>query len=166
MAEYFLRDNPGFGNLSWLLMAGWLIGLGAGAYLYSVWQERNPVRARFFRQLGLGLSIVSALGILLLALKAIGVPYLEWRLWSYLAALATLAFGGWAFWFYRTRYPRLMAATRAAPGTVRRAGARSGHGAKTYAANGSVAAQSTPTPRPVATTGRREARREKKRRSR
>jgi len=161
MLDYFFSDAPGFGRMSWLLMLGWLLSLGAGAYLYAIWRERNPVRARFFRRFGLGLSILSAVGLLLLALKAIGIPYLGWRIWSYLAALVTLGFLGWAGWFYLRRFPQLLAATGRQSG-------RAGGASRTYESNGSRQAQprAVAAPRPVATTGRREARRDKKRRSR
>jgi len=179
MGNYFLMNEPGFGRISWLLLFSWLILLGAGAYLYSMWQERNPVRQRFFRQLGLGLAVLSAVGILLLAFKAFGVPVASWRLWTYLVGLATLFFAGWSAWFYTSRLPQLLGATNRVGAGARRQpaqqgrGARtygkSGGGARTYGTNGSrpaTTAQTPPPPRPVATTGRREARRDKKRKSR
>ena len=162
MVNYFLANDPGFGRISWVLMLGWLLTLGVGAYLYNGWQERSPVRRRFFRQLGLGLSVISAASLLLLALKAFGLPFVSWRLWTYLAAVVTLAFLGWAGWFYTTRLPRLLAAVPQ--------GGRAGRGgARTYASNGSrpsVAQRPPAPPRPVATTGRRDARRDKKRKGR
>ena len=161
MLNYFFSDAPGFGRMSWLMMLGWLLSLGAGAYLYSVWQERNPVRARFFRRFGLGLSILSAAGLLLLAMKALALPYLGWRIWSYTSAIATILFIGWAAWFYVSRLPQLLAATS-------RQGARPSRNARSYESNGSRPAETRPAPppRPVATTGRREARRDRKRKSR
>jgi hypothetical protein len=161
MLNYLLSVHPGFGPLSWLSMLGWLGALAAGAYLYSIWQERNPVRARFFRQFGLGLSILGAVGLLLLALKAFGLPYVAWPIWSYLVMLATLLFLAWAGWFYMQRLPRLLAMSSRQVG-------RPAHGARTYTTNGSPPAQTRPPapPRPVATTGRREARRDRKRKGR
>ncbi len=161
MANYFFVDNPGFGRISWVLMLAWVGALGAGVYLYNNWQERNVVRRRFFRQFGLGLSILGAGGLLLLALKAFGLPYVSWRIWTYLVALAMLGFLAWAAWFYTRRFPQLMAATQA--GKAGRGGAR------TYSSNGPravPAARPPAPPRPVPTTGRREARRDKKRKSR
>jgi hypothetical protein len=168
MVDYFLMDEPGFGRLSWLLLFGWLILLGTGAYLYSMWQERSPVRMRYFRQLGLGLSVLSAVGVLLLLLKAFGIPVLSWRLWTYLTALLTVLFAGWSFWFYRARLPRLMAATGRGGVTARRAAPPVRRTARTYGTNGSSPseAEAPPAPRPLPTTGRREARRDKKRKSR
>ena len=175
----FLFDIHSFGPLGWLGLLGWLASLGVGAYLYSVWRERNPVRARFFRQLGLGMSILGAVGVVLLALKALQLPYVGWPIWSYLAALATLGYLAWAGWFYSSRLPQLLAAagrsaTRTGQGAKTYPAARSGRGAKTYAApaargsNGARPAEAPPAtpPRPVATTGRREARRDRKRKSR
>lgn len=161
MVNYFFSVPTGFGPRGWIGLLIWLAALGAGAYLYSMWQERNPVRARFVRQLGLGLSVVGAIGVLLLALKAFRLPIVSYPAWSYLWALVTVAYLAWAGWFYLNRLPRLLAASaRPARGTA--------HGARTYTTNGSRSAQPRPPtpPRPVATTGRREARRDKKRKGR
>ena len=162
MLKYLLSIHASFGPLSWLAMLAWVGALAAGAYLYSMWQERNPVRARFFRQFGLGFSILGAVGLLLLALKAFGLPYVAWPIWSYLAMLATLLFLGWAGWFYTQRLPRLLAMSGRQVG-------RPSHGARTYTTNGSSGVQTrapAAPPRPVATTGRREARRDRKRKGR
>ena len=161
MYDFFFSGDPGFGSYSWLLMLGWLLALAVGVYLYSLWQERNPVRARFFRRFGLGMSILSAAGLLVLALKALSVPYAEWRIWTYVAALLTLLFFGWAGWFWAARMPRLLASTGRQSG-------RPAGGARTYSSNGGSPATPRPpsAPRPVATTGRRDARRDKKRKSR
>ena len=161
MSGYFFANSPGFGPLSWLMLLGWVIGLGVGVYLYGVWLERNPVRARFVRQLGLGLGVLSAAGLLLLALKALDVPYAGWRIWTYVVGLLTLLFAAWAGWFYLNRLPALLAAPGRQVGRPVRA-------ARTYESNGpqSTAARSVPQPRPTPTTGRRESRRERKRKSR
>jgi hypothetical protein len=167
MSNYFLSQGPGFGPLSWLSLLAWSLLLAAGLYLYRSWRERNPVRARFMRQLGLVLSILSGTGIALLALKGLRIPVLSFRIWSYLVALATIGCAVWAAVMYQ-RISQLVAASGRTPATTRRIVPQPGRGARTYSANGTTGAETRPipTPRPVATTGRREARRDKKRKSR
>jgi hypothetical protein len=164
--DYFVTVHGGFGPLSWLSMLGWVFALAGGMYLYRSWQERNPVRSRFIRQLGQGLSVLGAVGLVLLALKATGLDVVGWPLWSYLWGLATLLFAGWAAWYYFARLPRLLAATR--PGARGAPVTRTGQTARTYSSSPPRAVSAPPAapPRPESTTGRREARRDKKRRSR
>lgn len=166
LLSYLITPHGGFGAWSWLGMLIWLFALGGGAYTYSSWQERNPVRSRFVRRLGLGLAILGAVGLVLLFLKATGLPYIGWPVWTYLWALATLVFIGWAIWFYSARLPQMLEASRQVSRTGRVE--RGTHGARTYTGNGARSAPAQPAapPRPVATTGRREARRDKKRRTR
>ena len=167
MFDYFLTASPGFGPLSWLSLLAWGLILAAGLYLYRSWQERNPVRARFVRQLGLVLSILAGTGLVLLALKGLQIPLLSYRIWGYLVALATVLYAAWAAVNYQ-RVSQLVAASGRTAGAVRRQPAQAGRGARTYSTtNGPSASETRPVaPRPVATTGRRDARREKKRKSR
>jgi hypothetical protein len=167
-----------FGPRSWLAVFIWLIALALGFYFYSMWQERNPVRMGFLRRVGLGLLILSGVGLVLMLLRGIGVSigaeFLAWPLWGYLAMLATLGFAGWAGWFYSQKLPALATTTGRQPGRagapVSRQAARpsSGGGARTYSApaGGTTGTAVRSEPRPVATTTRRESRRDRKRKSR
>ena len=76
MANYLFSDRPGFHGAAWVATLCWLLILAAGIYLYSVWQERNPVRYRFNQRLGIGLLAVGGVGLVLMALKALGLPVL------------------------------------------------------------------------------------------
>lgn len=168
MSDYFLSQPLSFGPLSWLSLLGWGLILAAGLYLYTSWQERNVLRARFMRQLGLVLSILAGAGIVLLALKGLRVPVLSYRIWVYLVALATVGYGVWAGITYQ-RINQLVAASGRNAAPVRRGSQPAGRGARTYSSSGSNGAEQprpAQPPRPVATTGRREARRDKKRKSR
>jgi hypothetical protein len=167
MSNYFLSQSPGFGPLSWLALLGWGLLLAAGLYLYNSWQERNPVRARFIRQLGFVLSILAGTGVVLLALKGLHIPVLSYRIWVYLVALATVIYGVWAAYKFQ-RMQQLVAASGRTPAVTRRLAPQPGRGARTYSSNGPTGAETRPIPpqRPVATTGRREARRDKKRKGR
>lgn len=168
MSNYFLSQPLSFGPISWLWLLAWGLTLAAGLYLYTSWQERNVLRARFMRQLGLVLSILAGTGIVLLALKGLRVPVLSFRIWGYLVALATIGYGVWAGITYQ-RISQAVAASSRNVAVTRRGSQQSGRGARTYTTNGTNGAtepRPIPTPRPVATTGRREARRDKKRKTR
>lgn len=187
--QNLLRDDLGFGGRSWVAMAIWVIGLLAGIYFYQGWREANPLRARFVQRTGLGLAIISAVGLVVLALRAFGVPVLSKPIWGYLVFLAMLGYLGWAAYFFSQRLPALVASTRDAARRqpVQRAGARTYGGgskkpsagaqtysaanskqvgARTYAASGDGSEPVGQAARPVPTTSRREARRDKKRKSR
>jgi hypothetical protein len=182
MLDRLVSNDIGFGPRSYLALFIWVIALAVGFYLYNMWQERNAVRMRFMRGLGLGLLIAGGVGVVLMLLRGINIPVVSWPLWGYLAMLGTLAFLAWAGWFYANKLPALVAAAGRQGGRMgapaNRQGARSGGGARTYGSGGSGGARtysapsgdsngSTPsTPRPVATTTRREARRDRKRKSR
>ncbi len=164
MIEYFTEARPPFGNISWTMFVVWAAALLFGLYLLRSYRDSNPIRLRFARQTGVVLSALSGLGILLLIFKFFQVPVLEWRLWSYLVAFASLCYWGYALYQYNSRLPAQIAAVR--PMRVPRGGAGRG-GAKVYSTSGAATAPRPPRePRPVATTTRREARRDKKRKSR
>ncbi len=164
-------ENLAFGARSWIALAVWVAGLIGGMYLYQGWREANPVRLRFMRRLGLGLGILSAVGLVALALRAFGVPVLSYPIWSYLVMLATLGYLAWGVFYATQTLPALADAARSKPG-AKTYGASGKGGAKTYGAGSkggakTYTAQTEPAaPRPVATTTRREARRDRKKKSR
>jgi hypothetical protein len=161
--QYFIESNVPFGGVSWAMLFVWALALGFGIYLLRNYRDNNPIRLRFVKQVGLAATVLSALGLVLLVLKLFNVPVLEWRLWGWLVALASIGYAAWAAYMYNTRLPAQIATTRS-PRTVRRT---TSGGAKTYAATGTPTPPRPPRePRPVATTTRREARRDKKRKTR
>ena len=152
MSDYFLSQPLSFGPISWLWLLAWGLILAAGLYLYTSWQERNVLRARFMRQLGLVLSILAGAGIVLLALKGLRVPVLSYRIWGYLVALATIGYGVWAgITYQRISQARSSERPERVPVT-RRGSQQSGRGARTYTTNGSNGATRT-TSDPNAATG-------------
>lgn len=165
---YFIESNVPFGRISIFMVLVWLVTAGIGLYLLRAYTDRNPLRQRFVRQVGLFEAALAGVGLVLLVFKYFNVPVLEWRLWTYLVVLAWLGYTGYAAWFYTSRLPAIIAATsrigRGQRPQISR-GSRPSGNARTYPANG--AADASPRePRQPATTTRREARRERKRRSR
>ena len=163
MIEYFTQSRPPFGSISWTMLVVWAAALGFGVYLLRSYRDSNPIRIRFAQRAGVVLSALSGVGILLLILKFFGVPVLDWRLWSYLVAFASLGYWGYALYAYNVQLPALVAASKPAR-TVRGQSPRSV--AKVYSTPGQPVARPPREPRPVATTTRREARRDKKRKTR
>jgi hypothetical protein len=159
--QYFIESGVPFGGVSSAMLFVWALALGVGIYLLRSYRDSNPIRARFMRQAGLITAILSGAGLLLLVLKLLNVPVLEWRLWSWLVALAWLGYTGYAIYTYNTNLPSQIAASR--PARVVRSSTAGGR-SKVYSAPTTPAVPREP--RPIATTTRREARRDKKRKGR
>ncbi|GAC1565220.1 MAG: hypothetical protein NVS2B7_39420 [Herpetosiphon sp.] len=158
-----LKDNQPIGGRSYVVMALWVFGLIVGVYLYQGWREANPVRYRFVQRTGLGVAILSAVGLCVLALRALSVPVMGMPIWGYGVFVVTLGFLAWALYFYTQRLPALLASSKAA---VRRPPVQR-NTARSYSMNGTTDPSATPSvPRGVGTTSRREARRERKRKGR
>ncbi len=142
--------SAGFGTLAWIFFLLQLMGVGAGAYFVYAHTERNPARHAFMRQLGIALLVLGGTGLLAAALRLVGVPVISQHLWLWILLLVDLATAGYITYYMRSVLPALEKA-QAGKRVVRPAQARS------------IASEAAPaTPRPVATTGRRDARRERK----
>lgn len=165
MIEYFTQANPSLGNISWTMAVVWVAALAVAVYLLRSYRTSNPVRSRFVRQAATIAAALSVFGIVLLILKFAALPVLSWRLWSYLVAIASLAYWGYAIYRYN-QLPTQVATSRAVR-TSAGSTNRGGRGVRVYQANGAPTPPKEPrAPRPVATTTRREARRDKKRKGR
>lgn len=149
---YLTTSSPQLGTLGWLFFIGQVLIAAAGAYLAFAHSERNMARAAFMRQLGIALLIVGGVGVALGVLRMLNVPVLNQHLWFYVQLLIELGVAGYVFYYMRSVLPGL---ERAAVG--RRPAPRG---------NRSISdVQTTPAaPRPPATTSRRDARRDRKRR--
>lgn len=164
MIEFFTEPDLLFGGVSYTTGLFWLLLLAGGIYLLRQWRDSNPVRYRFGRQVGTVIAALGAIGLVLLALNFFQVSPFNNRLGIYLIGFISLGYLAYAVYVYTSRLPAQIAAarpTRAVRGTVSRGGAR------TYPANNVPAEPRAPrAPRPLATTTRREARRDKKRKGR
>jgi hypothetical protein len=152
MFSYLTTAAPQFGPLAWVFFIGQILGVGGGAYLYFMHTERNPARQTFMRQLGMALMILGGVGVALGALRMLNVPVLNQHLWFWIQAVIELGVAGYVIYYMRSVLPGLEAKARGGKATPR----------PPRAIPGTEAAPATP--RPVATTGRRDARRERKRR--
>lgn len=154
--SYWTTAAPQFGPLAWIFFIVQILGVGAGAYLYFAHTERNPARQTFLRQLGITLMILGSVGVVLGVLRMLDVPTMNQRLWFWIQAVVELGVAGYVVYYMRAVLPAL----------ERSASARGGKAGSSRAARPVGGANPTPaTPRPVATTGRRDARRDRKRKS-
>ncbi len=165
MLDYFTQHDPVFGRISWTMGLVWVVALIAGVFLLTRWREVNPARRRFWRRWAIGTLVLSTLGVLALVLNAFQVPPFDIRAWMYLLAVLTLAYWGWAAYFYLKQLPAQAAASRTSGRAARVSAPR---GAQQARARVYDTATERPArePRPEATTSRRDARRDRKRRSR
>ncbi|NNJ10128.1 hypothetical protein EKD04_007295 [Chloroflexales bacterium ZM16-3] len=150
--EYMTASSPaaGFGTLAWIFFLLQLIGVAAGAYLVYAHTERNQARQTFMRQLGIALLVLGGVGLLAAALRLFGVPLISQRVWFWVLLVVDLAVVGYATYYMRNVLPELEKA---------QAGKR---GPRQGQARSIAADQAPAPPRPVATTSRRDARRERK----
>jgi Ni/Fe-hydrogenase subunit HybB-like protein len=153
MFSYLTTAAPQLGPLAWVFFIAQILGVAAGAYLFFLHTERNAARQAFMRQLAIALMILGGVGILLAALRMLNVPYINTPLWFWIQAVIELGVAGYIVYYVRSVLPALERDARAR-------GAKASPRAARAFPNGDP----TPaTPRPVATTGRRDARRERKR---
>ncbi|GIV97143.1 MAG: hypothetical protein KatS3mg057_1800 [Herpetosiphonaceae bacterium] len=169
---YLFQTDPGAGGVSLFMGLIWLALAAAGASALRATPPSNPARAAFRRRLALGTVIVSVLGIVQLLIRWLdariiqpggdNLPVIDWRLWSYLILIATVAFLGYMFWYYRTRYPQEVAQSKQV--RVARPARQQRHEQPSKAASTNGTVEAKPKQEPI--TGRRESRRERKRRKR
>jgi hypothetical protein len=167
---YMTQTDPGVGGIGLLVALIW-----AGAVIAAVLTLRadpplNPVRAAFRRRLAVAAAVLGGAGLLHLLLRWIEtlvgtagddtLPVIDWRLWTYLIFLAGIGYLIYVYVYMRTRYAQEVAANRqmrvVKPAQQRRLQPTTASSERAEPAE----------PRPVATTTRREARRDRKRRSR
>lgn len=164
MWNFLIQDNPGFDSPSKSLGVFVLyvfVIVGSVLWLRSL-PPKNPARLAYRKRTATALLIIAGLGVAQMIARMIKLDGIEWRIWSYLILLALVIYGLYAFWYARTRLPAQISALGKAQRVDRTIGSR-----KPKAVGTSTEAAASPAPsqpRPVATTGRRDARRAKKRR--
>ncbi len=163
MWNYLIHDNPGFSTPSLSLGAFVLyifVIAGSVFWLRSL-PPKNPARLAYRKRTATGLLIIAGLGIAQMITRMFKLDGIEWRIWSYLIFLALVIYAAYAYWHSRRRLPAQIAALGKSQRVDRSIGSRKPGVA---GANGAATTPTPSEPRPVATTGRREARRAKKRR--
>jgi hypothetical protein len=152
---YLTTAAPVFGPLAWVFFMGQILAVGAGAYLLLMHTERNPARHTFMRQLAVALLILGGVGVLLGALRLLNLPVLNQHLWFWIQLLVELGVGAYVLYRYLRVLPGLERASAGRARSAPRPGSRS------------IAGDAVPAPpRPIPTTSRRDARRDRKRKGR
>lgn len=154
--DYFVNGDPGFQAPS--LALGLLVFWGFVALAAILWMRslppKNPARLEFRRRTTNALLVIAGLGILQLVARMFYLDVVEWRLWTYAIFFAGLGYGLYAYNEWRNRLPARANNTRMTK--MERPGAIASR--KSSASSGAT----SPQPRPMAMTGRRDARRAKK----
>jgi hypothetical protein len=163
VVAYLTTPTGAFGGLAWAFFVVEAVAALAGIYLVFLRQDTHPIRGAALRRLGLALLVLGGLGVLFGALRLAAVGPFTMPIWFYLVALLEVVLAAYALYYGLTNYPAQMADYEQ---STRSAGSRrvarpqpalqtNGNGGVAYSA-----------PRPAATTGRRDARRDRKRRAR
>ncbi|HNP72060.1 MAG TPA: hypothetical protein PKK15_13155 [Kouleothrix sp.] len=160
---YLTTFNPTFGALEWVFFAAQIALALAGAYLVFLRAEPHPIRRDTARNLGYALLIVGVVGIVLGALRLVPVELFTMPIWFTLVTVIEVALAAYAAYFLLAVLPGRVAAYDEAN---RKSGRRSvARPQPALQANGTNGTTSINGPRPPATTTRRDARRDRKRRS-
>ncbi len=161
--SYYLAASSQLGWLGWSFVLIQVAGVAAGLYLMFVRRESNALRRTLLYQLSIALLVIGGIGVLLGVLRLANVPVFNQRYWFYLQLLVELGLAAYIVYYVRSVYPALMAQSQSSRGKggARRDAARS----LSSQAHQNGTAGPVP-PRPVATTSRREARRDRKRKGR
>lgn len=162
---YLTTFTSDFGALEWVCFVAQIALLVAGVYLVFLRAEPHPVRRAASRNLGYALLAVGALGTLFGALRLAPVQLFTMPIWLTIVTVLEVVLLGYALYELISALPARVSAYDDAN---RGKGARRNVGRPQPAlqANGSNGTSTFSEPRPVATTTRREARRDRKRKSR
>lgn len=161
--NYLTAASPTFGPLAWVFFILQVVGVVAGLYFVFIQKDRNALRQSLLRQMGIALLAVGGIGVLLGGLRLADVAVFNQRYWFYLLLLVEVGLAAYVAYYVRSVYPAQLARSQAYRG---KGGARR-EPARSLPAHSSQNGATDPVPpRPVATTGRRESRRERKRKNR
>lgn len=160
---YLTTFTAEFGALEWLYMVAQIALVVAGAYLVFLRAEPHPIRREASRTLGYALLAVGALGVLFGILRLVPVELFTMPIWFTIATVLEVVLAAYAAYHLFSLLPGRVAAYDEAN---RKSGRRSlGRPQPALQANGVHSTSSIGEPRQPAITTRRDARRDRKRRS-
>jgi hypothetical protein len=160
---YLTTFSADFGPLEWVFFIAQVVVAAAGAYLVFMRADTHPVRHEPLRQLGYALLTVGAIGTLLGVLRLAGVQAFTMPVWFTLITIAEVVLAIYALYYAMSVYPARLAAYEEAnrARSNRRSPARPQATVETNGTHGIY-----PAPRPAGVPSRRDARRDRKRKSR
>ncbi|NJM06438.1 hypothetical protein HC891_09960 [Candidatus Gracilibacteria bacterium] len=157
--DYFVTPAPYLGGYGWAFFILQAVAAAIGVYCAFFFEDNIPVRAAFARRIGYVLLIAGLVGVTLGILRLLNVPVLNQRFWFYALLLAEIGAGFYIYNFARTTYAGQMAEYKANSSKGRQRQPQ--RALTTQPVNPGVPPSE---PRPMATTSRRDARRDRKRR--
>ena len=162
---YLTTFDPTFGALEWVFLVAQIALAVAGAYLALLRVEPHPIRRLASRNFGYALLGVGALGIVLGALRLAPVQIFTMPIWFTIVTVLEILLAAYALYYTLSVLPgRVAAYDETNRGkSARRSVARPQPALQTNGAHGT---SSFSEPRQAATTTRRDARRDRKRKSR
>jgi hypothetical protein len=162
---YLTTSTLDFGALEWVFFVAQIAVAIAGVYLAFLRAGTHPLRGPALQRLGYALLALGGVGTLLGVLRLAPVDLFTLPIWFTVVTLVEVVLVVYALYYALSIYPaRLAAFEEANRGKgARRSSARPQPALQT---NGTSGSSSFDADRPVPTTGRREARRDRKRRSR
>lgn len=159
---YLTSPIAAFGGLEWgLLVVEGVIALG-GLYLGFLRADAHPVRGALLRRLGLAMLILGVVGLVLGVLGLAAISPFTLPIWVDAVVLVEVVMAIFAIYYWLARYPAQMAAYEQKSRSASRSSRPRPQQATLPSTNGVAVADS----RPTAGSGRRESRRDRKRRSR
>ena len=162
LLTYLTTSTGDFGGPEWGFFVVEIAAALAGIYLAFLRNDTRPVRGTILRRGGLALGVLGALGTLFGVLRLAAVEPFTMPVWFYAAGLVEIVLAAYAVYYWLVRYPAQQAVFEQTTRSVgRRGGARPQPALQT---NGNGVAISAP--RPEAAPGRRDSRRDRKRRGR
>ena len=162
LVTYLTTSAAAFGGLEWGFLVVEGMVAGAGLYLAFLRNDAHPIRGAALRRLGLALLLLGGLGVIFAALRLAAIDPFRMPIWFVAALVAELILAAYALFYWQARYPAALAAyNQSLGGAPRRSNLRPQPALQT---NGSSIALSEPPA--LATTSRRDSRRDRKRRGR
>lgn len=162
---YLTNPDPLFGWIEWILLIAQIVLLLVGAYFSFLYRDASRVKVQALQRFGYVMLALGGLGALLGFLKLGVVSPFDTRLWLTLIVVFEVALGVYGLIYSRTTYPEQVAASRRTtrPSPAGRASSSSGR----RQVNETITApRPVEVPVPRVASGRREARRDRKRKKR
>ena len=163
---YLTTVTTDFGALEWVFFIAQVALAVAGIYLAFLRAEPHAIRRTFLRNVGYALLGFGALGVILVALRLAPVALFTMPIWFAVATVVEAILAIYAVYYFLAILPaRVAAYDQANRGRGLRRNVARPAGTLREAPIPANAAQFS-DPHPVATTTRRESRRDRKRKSR
>ena len=163
---YFTQNDPQILFPSWVagLLVIWIAVLVGAIFWLRSLPPKNPARLAFRKRTSNGLLIIAGIGIVQFLARWLKIDVVEWRLWGYVLFVALIGYGLYSWQYARSTLPALVSQTgKVKSNYAKSRAAAAGSNAKA-GADGVASEPAAPRlPKPIATTGRRDARRSKKR---